>query len=140
MTKLLGTIAGRFFRDECGAGLVEFALVLPLLLMLTFAGLEFGRMNMIRNTAENAAYEGARHAVVPGATAAEVQAAVDTILASISAKNAQVTISPNPLSTPSETVTVTVSVPSAGNAYWKLVFMANSMISASCTLTKELPE
>jgi len=37
---------------------VEFALVLPILLIFVFGEFEFARVNMLRNTMENAAFEG----------------------------------------------------------------------------------
>ncbi len=54
---------------------VEFAICFPLLLLFFFAAFEFCRANMIRQTADNAAYEGARRAIVPGATAEDARAA-----------------------------------------------------------------
>ena len=39
--------------------------------LFMFAGMEFSRANMIRNVIENAAFEGARQGVVPGADAAD---------------------------------------------------------------------
>ena len=53
-----------------GATAVEFAIVAPIFYTLVIASLEFGRLNIIRHTADQAAYEAARFAMVPGATAA----------------------------------------------------------------------
>ena len=50
----------RRFPGRRGAAAVEFAMTVPILFMLLFAALELGRMNMIRQTANNAAYEAAR--------------------------------------------------------------------------------
>ena len=58
-------------RRRTGAAAVEFAIVAPIFFMLVLVSLEFGRLNIIRHTADQAAYEAARHAMVPGATAAE---------------------------------------------------------------------
>ncbi len=56
-------------RTDCGrdAGqeLVEYALILPLLLLLLLGIMEFSRVMMTYNTLSNAAREGARAAVVP---------------------------------------------------------------------------
>ncbi len=57
-----------------GASAVEFALCAPLLFLLVFAAWEFSRANMILNTMENAAYEGCRRGIVPGASANDVRA------------------------------------------------------------------
>lgn len=63
-------------RDERGAELVEFALVLPLLLAL-FAGIaDFGRMFQRLEVATNAAREGARLATLPGYSQTDVESRV----------------------------------------------------------------
>ncbi|MEI6207934.1 MAG: TadE/TadG family type IV pilus assembly protein [Desulfuromonadales bacterium] len=49
---------------EKGQALVEFALILPLLLLLLFGIIEFGRAFFQKNMTINAAREGARFAVV----------------------------------------------------------------------------
>ena len=46
-----------------GQALVEMALILPILLFLTFAFIEFGRYLFIKNTATNGARQGARVAL-----------------------------------------------------------------------------
>ena len=51
-------------RGERGVGLVEFALVLPLLLILTLGVIDVSRGFWVKNIAYQAAREGARHLVV----------------------------------------------------------------------------
>jgi len=51
-------------RKQKGQALVEFALILPLLLMLLFGVFEFGRAMFIKNTLNNAARAAVRVAVV----------------------------------------------------------------------------
>jgi Flp pilus assembly protein TadG len=63
-------------RDDRGGALIEFALVLPLMLAI-FAGIvDFGRMFQRAEVVTNAAREGARIAVLPGYTDADIQARV----------------------------------------------------------------
>lgn len=63
-------------RSQTGAELVEFALVLPMLL-LVFAGIvDFGLLLQRQQVVTNAAREGARIAVLPGYTLADVQGRV----------------------------------------------------------------
>lgn len=63
-------------RGERGSSLVEFALVLPLLL-LVFAGIvDFGFLFQRYEVVTNAAREGARLAVLPGYSSADVDARV----------------------------------------------------------------
>jgi Flp pilus assembly protein TadG len=67
----------RAWRDEAGAAAVEFAFVLPVLLLLLFGIVEFGRAWNVRQTLTDAAREGARVAAVnnglvtPAATLAD---------------------------------------------------------------------
>jgi Flp pilus assembly protein TadG len=51
-------------KNQKGQALVEFALILPLLLLLLFGVFEFGRAMFIKNTLNNAARAAARVAVV----------------------------------------------------------------------------
>lgn len=63
-----------------GAAAVEFALVAPLFLGLVLGIVEFGRAMMVGQLVTNAAREGARLAVLNGATNDQVEAAVvDTL-------------------------------------------------------------
>ena len=66
---------------RCGAAAVEMAMVLGLLILLVFGIIEMGRAIMVNQVITNAAREGARRAVIPGATNAQVEARVDKYLA-----------------------------------------------------------
>jgi Flp pilus assembly protein TadG len=57
-------IAMRLLNNERGTSLVEFALVLPLLLLILFGVLDFGKAFNYRNDQTHLAAEGARWAVV----------------------------------------------------------------------------
>ena len=72
----------RRWRSEEGAQLVEFALVLPLLLLLVLGIAEFGFMFQRYEVVTNAAREGARLAVLPGYATADVQARVAAYVSS----------------------------------------------------------
>lgn len=58
-----GSATDRLLRGSHGSGLVEFALVLPLLVSLVFGIFEFGRMGLSHLTARHAVSEAARYAV-----------------------------------------------------------------------------
>ncbi len=75
---------GRWLRDERGAAAVEFALVLPVVLMMLFGIIEFGRAWNVRQTLTDAAREGARVAAVGNgivATATLKQQVQDVVIA-----------------------------------------------------------
>ena len=79
-------------RNRQGAVLVEFALCAPILFFFFFTAFEFSRVNMIRQSIENAAYEGSRRGIVPGATAEDCKNAARVVLNSISARVATVNV------------------------------------------------
>jgi hypothetical protein len=98
-----------------GAYTVEFAVVLPLVFLLFLGGIEFARMHLVRHVVDNAAYEAARHVIVPGATADEAIAQANKILASVNAVGAQVQITPNPITEETKSVSVKVILPCSEN-------------------------
>lgn len=67
-------------REDRGQSLVEFALVLPLLLLLLFGIVEFALAWRSSQVITNAAREGARAAVIGTSSEADVQAVVDSRL------------------------------------------------------------
>ena len=65
-------------RPRRGNALLDLAFVLPILLALTFGAVEYGYALYVKHVLQGAAREGARTAIVPGATPAQVNAAIDT--------------------------------------------------------------
>lgn len=63
-------------RSQAGAELVEFALVLPILLLVFGGIVDFGLLLQRQQVITNAAREGARLAVLPGYTSADIQSRV----------------------------------------------------------------
>ncbi|MCA9268859.1 MAG: pilus assembly protein [Planctomycetales bacterium] len=92
---------------------MEFAIVAPLFFLLVLGMVEYGRMVMVQQILTNASREGARRAVLDGASASEVQAEVTDFLEESSISGATVTLDPSDPSTAGygEPVTVTVSIP-----------------------------
>ena len=91
---------------------MEFAVVAPLFVLFVFGMIEYGRMVMVQQVITNASREGARRAVLDGATADDVTQVVNDYLASANITGATVTIDPpNPSDAAfGEPVTVTVSI------------------------------
>ena len=124
-------------RAHRGAVVVEFAICAPILFLMFFAALEFGRVNMIRQSIENAVYEGCRRGIVPGATAADCQAAAQIVLNSISANGADIDVTPAAITDDTEEVTVAISVPVNSNSWVVPLFFKDKVISNSMTLRRE---
>lgn len=100
----------RYLTDNRGQAMVETALILPVILLILFAILEFGMVLNQYLVLTAAAREGARTAAVSDDTAARV--AVNAAVASISTIGLQVNIAyPGDKREQGKSVTVTVSKP-----------------------------
>jgi Flp pilus assembly protein TadG len=116
---------------------VEFAICAPILFMFFFAALEFGRVNMIRQTVENATYEGSRRGIVPGATANDCRNAAQAVLNTVSTNNATINITPSVITANTTQVTVAISVPINDNSWVTPLFFKNKTLSNSMTMQRE---
>lgn len=120
-----------------GVSLVEFSLVLPVFLLILFAGFEFARICLVRNAANNAAYQAARRVMVPGATVADASAEVSRLLSVFGVNQFTVTVNPSPITLATDRVTVSVDIP-ANQCGWITPRFTNSLtIRAGSTLFAE---
>ncbi|MBX3421217.1 MAG: pilus assembly protein [Pirellulaceae bacterium] len=120
--------------DRRGATTVEFALVVPLILTLFLGAVEITRLNFLRHTAANAAYEGARAAIVPGGTVQEAVTAATNILTMVGAgQGVNVNAVLNATS-----VQVTVTVPVNRNSWGVGRFSNGFNIVQACILQREI--
>jgi Flp pilus assembly protein TadG len=129
--------SNRAFHRRRGATTVEFAFTVPVFFVVLFSCLEISRMNMIRQTANNAAYEAVRACIVPGAKNSEGVAAATTLLKSIGVHGYTVTVSPDEIKDTTETVTATVVVPFASNTWGKSFLKSRGSASVTCTMTRD---
>jgi Flp pilus assembly protein TadG len=125
-----------------GAAAVEFALVAPLFFLLIFGMVEFGRMVMIQQVITNASREGARKAVLDGATSASVKSAVVTYMANggVTISTSNVTLSPtDPASAEAgDPITVTISIPFTQVSWLPSpMFLGNRQMFASTVMRRE---
>jgi Flp pilus assembly protein TadG len=120
-----------------GATAVEFALTAPLAFMLMLAAVEFARVNMIRNSLVNAAYTGARRAMVPGATGTVATAEAKKVLTLCGIQGGQVTVTPSTITATTPEVTVQVRVSLKQNAWVTPMFMKDDTYTRTCTLSRE---
>jgi Flp pilus assembly protein TadG len=123
-----------------GAAAVEFAITAPIFFAFLLAAFEFGWLNVLRHTADNAAYEAARTAMVPGAKAAEAQRKANNLLRIVGARGARVTITPNTLTPETEQVTVEVDIPMNRNGLIVPRFTRNKTLHSESTLRTERAE
>lgn len=126
--------------DRTGAAVVEFAVVAPLLVMLTFGMIEIGRIVMVKQLMINASREGARLAVLPSSTEYQVIQQVQSELSSAYVSGATITLNPASLaSAPAGTpVTVSIAVNSASVSWLpKPMFVISQTITAATTMRRE---
>jgi len=127
-------------RNRQGVAAVEFAVVAPLFFLLILGMIEFGRMIMVQQVITNGSREGARVAVLDGATTTEVTNAVQAYLTNSAVNGAVVAVTPNPPSSAGygEPVTVTVSVP-FNQVSWlpSPMFLGGNTLVASTVMRRE---
>ena len=124
-----------------GAAAVEFAIIAPVFFLLVFGMIEFGRMIMVQQIITNASREGARIAVLDGATTNGVTTQVTNYLDGASISGASVTVTPDPPTDAQwgEPVTVDVSIPFS-NVSWLPAPMfvgSDTELSASTSMRRE---
>lgn len=122
---------------RAGSVTVETAIVLPVLFAIMFASVDCARLNMLRNSAQNAAYEGARSAIVPGASAADAKSAANKVLNAVGVKNYTVAVSPTTITSTTDKVTVTITVPLMNNSWMASSAKTTKNLVRSCTMTIE---
>lgn len=123
-----------------GIAAVEFAVIAPIMVMLTFGLIELGRISMVKQTAIHASREGARVAAHPNATSASVLERVDTELLPHSLDNAVVEFDPvSPEATePGSLITVRVKIDLSSISWVPNVFnFGVSDIVAESTMRRE---
>ena len=116
---------------------VEFALVCPIFVLLVFGMIEFSRVSIIRHAVDNAAYEGARVGIIPGANVTDVATAAQRHLDAVGLSGATINVTPNPLNDLADDVTVQVIVPVGSNSWGVPEFTTGLNLNASATLGTE---
>jgi Flp pilus assembly protein TadG len=124
-------------RHRRGVAAVEFALCAPVFFLFIFAMFEFTWMNVLRHTADNAAYEASRIVMVPGATAAQATAEANRILRIVGARGTSVTVTPGVIRADTRLVTVDVSVPMDRNGLIAPRFSRGQTLDSRSTLRTE---
>jgi hypothetical protein len=130
-------IGHRLPRGRRGVAVVEFALTFPLLILLVVGLIEFSRLSTMRHAADNAAYEAARHVIVPGANVAEAIAQANDLLARSGVRQGTIEVNPAVIGENTKFVTVQVSVPLVGNSWLPPKLTKSRMVVRETTLRTE---
>ena len=122
-----------------GVALAEFALILPVFILIVLASIEACSMIFLQQSVEIIAYEGARVALVPGSDEGNVQGACQLMIDGRKIKGASVIVTPNDFETqPYGTfVAVNISVPADQNGLFPSWFYSGKHISGRVEMMKE---
>jgi Flp pilus assembly protein TadG len=122
-----------------GAATLEFALCLPLLLILTFGIIETCDAIFLKQSLILAAQEGARVAVVPGANDGNVRQQVRLILQARGVQEESITITPGNFTNASfgSLITVNVVARVEQNSPSFMGLLSGQRINGSCTMMME---
>jgi Flp pilus assembly protein TadG len=126
-----------------GIALIELAIVLPLLMLITFGVMEYGWMFTTTAEVTNAARHGARLGVRPDADSAQVTADIDTFMdaAGLGDSGYEVTLTPAEVADllPGETFTVLITVPYENVELTGFPLPTPESLKAQVTMAKEGP-
>jgi Flp pilus assembly protein TadG len=119
---------------------VEFAIVAPVLVLLILGMIEYGRLVMCQQVLTNATREGARAAVLDGATTSGVTTVVSDFLTGSRISGATITVNPSPPSNAAfgAPVTVSVSIPFSQVSWLPTpMFLGSKTLTASTVMRRE---
>jgi hypothetical protein len=112
------------------------ALTLPLVFIITLAGMQLMQYSRLRHAANQAAYEAARRMIIPGGGVDEAVLAANKVADANGLKINSIAVAPETITT--ETQEVTVTIEAAFTNSWSIVNLAQgNKIDARCTLVHE---
>lgn len=121
-----------------GSAIVETAVMAPLVMTAMLGMMEVGYSFMVRQTVTNAAREGARAAVLPGATSVEVNAAVASTMGAASLTGYTATTNLDSLGVNDLETWVEVSIPFSRASFTGALLGAESfVIKSRSTMRRE---
>lgn len=122
-----------------GVAAIEFAVCLPIIVLLVLSTIEACSMIFLKQTLAVAAYEGARTAIIPGVTGDEVKEVCNEILKDRKVSGGIVTISPKGFDDlkPGQFVDVTVSAPCNANSIVRNKFYKGRTLTSTASMMIE---
>ena len=128
--------------DRSGAAVVEAAICFPLILLLTLGTLEITSGLYLRESLSVCCFEACRVGTRRGATANDVQARAEEVLADRGITGATVVLTPNNFDSLNslDTFSVQITAPTAGNSIFIFDNLTNRSIQSSVTMIREFDE
>ncbi len=124
--------------DRKGATAVEFAICFPIIMVFFIGMVGVTQAFTLRDTAQHAAYEGARKGILLNSKASDCEDAVQEFARRIRIRGAVTTVAPQTLSNNVKEITVGVAIPMNENAWVAAPFFPdNWSLYAEVKLTRE---
>jgi len=126
-------------RGRRGVAVIELAVCLPIIVLLVLSTIEACSMIFLKQSLSIAAYEGARTAIIPSATADDVQKTCEQILADRHVAGVRVRVKPKDIGSlqPGDFVDVIVSAPCNANSVVRNTFYRGRRLSAKASMMIE---
>jgi|GEM_PF-269514 len=123
-----------------GVAATEFAVCLPVIVLLVLGIIECCTMIFLKQSLTIAAYEGIRTALEEGAVRRDVRRTGQQVLTERRVQGGTIAVDPGniPATAPGQFITVTVSAPADRNSVIPGSFFRGQVLSASATMMKEL--
>lgn len=121
------------------AAVVEFAVCLPLLMLLILGSIEATSAVFLKQALSTAAYEGIREAVQPNATTADARQRAIDVLSSRQVRGSSVTFTPGDVRAVArgQTVTIEVTAPAGANSPFMGKVIRDRVTSVRTVMIKE---
>jgi len=126
-------------RFRRGVATVEFAVCLPIIVLVVFGSIEAASMLFLRQAMIQTAYEGAKVAILHDGTNAEANAATESVIRGRNLRDVTITYDPLDVSDarPGDVVRVTASVPGDANSFIPFGPFKNKIVAAEAVMVKE---
>ena len=125
--------------DRAGTAMVEMAVCLPLLMLISFGAIETANAIFLKQAISQVAYEGARTASLPDATEDDILKRCNEFISARRIKGATVSVSPKKVSAktnPGTAIEVTVTAPANANAISPVWFFQKSKMSNTVVMVR----
>ena len=126
-------------RRRSGAAVVEFAVCLPVILLIVLGSIQAASMLFLRQTLVQSAYEGAKVAVRNTGTNEDAISAIQNVAAGRRLNGVVIEFSPTDVSTvrQGETISVLISAPGDSNSFIPFGPFKDRIVSAKAVMVKE---
>jgi Flp pilus assembly protein TadG len=122
-----------------GAAVVEFAVCLPIIIIIVFGAIEAASLLFLRQALIQSAYEGAKVAIKANAENSDVLAAAESVAAGRNLTDMTVTLEPSDVSTANagDLIRISISAPGDSNSLIQFGPFKNRTVSARAVMVKE---